>query len=113
CLVLPPIAEAIGRRATLAIYFALMLASIAIGFGYVFYLPNALPPFMAVLFLLGLGGANFAMYTLWLPGQYPTGCRASAFAFAASFGRVAGAGVTLLGGYGGEVCHTTGHPMGC
>src|SRR2546429_2442925 len=28
------------------------------------------------LFFLGLGGANFAVYTLWLPEQYPTECRA-------------------------------------
>ena len=56
------------------------LFSIAIGFGYVFYLPHALVPFMIVLFALGVGGANFAMYTLWLPEQYPTECRASAFA---------------------------------
>jgi MFS family permease len=111
CIVLPPIAEAIGRRATLAIYFALMLGSIAIGFGYVFYLPNALPPFMAVLFLLGLGGANFAMYTLWLPEQYTTDCRASAFAFATSVGRFAGAGITFLVGYGVQVYHTIGTPV--
>jgi len=111
CLVLPPIAEAIGRRLTLAIYFALMLASISIGFGYVFYLPNALAPFMAILFLLGLGGANFAMYTLWLPEQYGTDCRASAFAFATSVGRFVGAGITFLVGYGVQVYHTIGTPV--
>ena len=37
---------------------------------------NALAPFFAVLFFLGVGGANFAMYTLWLPEQYSTECRA-------------------------------------
>src|SRR5262249_43906033 len=38
CLVLPPIAEALGRRLTLGLYFVVMFFSIAVGFGYVFYL---------------------------------------------------------------------------
>jgi MFS family permease len=61
-IVLPYIAERIGRRATLAAYFACMMASIALGFGYVFYLAQqALSLFLVSLFFLGLGGANFAM----------------------------------------------------
>ena len=56
---------------------------------------------MVALFFLGVGGANFAMYTLWLPEQYSTECRASAFAFATSVGRFAGAGITFLVGAGG------------
>jgi len=101
CIVLPPLAERFGRRLTLGGYFFLMFLSIAIGFGYVFYLPgNALPLFFVVLFFLGLGGANFAMYTLWLPEQYSTECRASAFAFSTSVGRFVGAGITFLVGTG-------------
>lgn len=112
CLVLPAIAESIGRRLTLAIFFALMGVSIAVGFGYVFYMTaNALPWFFIVLFLLGVGGANFAMYTLWLPEQYSTECRASAFAFATSVGRFAGAGITFLVGYGVSYFHTIGTPV--
>lgn len=112
CLVLPRIAESLGRRLTLAIFFALMGVSIAVGFGYVFYMTaNALPWFFVVLFLLGLGGANFAMYTLWLPEQYSTECRASAFAFATSVGRFAGAGITFLVGYGVSYFHTIGTPV--
>jgi MFS family permease len=111
CIVLPPIAEALGRRVTLALYFVLMLFSISLGFGYVFYLPNTLPLFMVILFVLGVGGANFAMYTLWLPEQYGTDCRASAFAFATSVGRFAGAGITFLVGYGVQVYHTIGTPV--
>src|SRR4029450_3928557 len=99
CLVLPPIAEALGRRVTLGLYFLIMLFSITVGFGYVFYLAsNRLTWFMRMLFVLGIGGANFAMYTLWLPEQYPTDCRASAFAFATSVGRVVGGGITFLRG---------------
>jgi MFS family permease len=112
CLALPPVAERIGRRATLGIYYALMLLSIAIGFGYVFYLPvGALRLFLVCLFFLGLGGANFAMYTLWLPEQYPTECRGSAFAFATSVGRFLGAGFTFLVGAGVAHFHTIGVPV--
>ena len=111
CVVLPPLAESLGRRVTLGLYFAVMFFSIAVGFGYVFYLPHALAPFMAVLFFLGVGGANFAMYTLWLPEQYSTECRASAFAFTTSVGRFAGAGITFLVGAGVAHFHTIGTPV--
>jgi len=112
CLVLPPIAEALGRRVTLGLYFLIMLFSITVGFGYVFYLAsNALPWFMTMLFVLGIGGANFAMYTLWLPEQYPTDCRASAFAFATSVGRFVGAGITFLVGSGVQAYGTVGTPV--
>jgi len=43
------------------------------------------------LFFLGLFGGNFAMYNLWLPEQYPTAIRATAFAFVPSVGRFIGA----------------------
>ncbi|HEY7172539.1 MAG TPA: MFS transporter [Vicinamibacterales bacterium] len=112
CVALPPLAERYGRRATLGIYFFLMFVSIAVGFGYVFYLQeNALPWFFVVLFLLGVGGANFAMYTLWLPEQYSTECRASAFAFATSVGRFVGAGITFLVGAGVTRYGSIGTPV--
>jgi MFS family permease len=111
CIVLPPLAERLGRRFTLGLYFVVMFASIAGGFGYVFYLAHALTPFFAVLFLLGVGGANFAMYTIWLPEQYSTECRGSAFAFATSVGRFAGAGITFLVGAGVAHYGTVGTPV--
>jgi MFS family permease len=112
CVALPPLADACGRRVTLGMYFALMFASIAIGFGYIFYLPvHALRYFLACLFFLGVAGANFAMYTLWLPEQYSTDCRASAFAFATSAGRFAGAGITFLVGAGVAHFQTIGTPV--
>jgi nitrate/nitrite transporter NarK len=77
----------------------------------VFYVPHAIVPFMVVLFFLGVGGANFAMYTLWLPEQYSTECRASAFAFATSVGRFGGAGITFLVGAGVAYFHTIGTPV--
>ncbi|MBI3492823.1 MAG: MFS transporter [Acidobacteria bacterium] len=111
CLVLPPLADRFGRRFTLGLYFLVMFLAISIGFGYVFYLTRALLPFMTCLFFLGVGGANFAMYTLWLPEQYSTDCRASAFAFATSVGRFAGAGITFLVGNGVQHYHTIGTPV--
>jgi MFS family permease len=111
CLVLPPLADRYGRRLTLGLYFVVMFFSISVGFGYVFYMSHALLPFMICLFFLGVGGANFAMYTLWLPEQYSTDCRASAFAFATSVGRFAGAGITFLVGNGVQYFHTIGTPV--
>ena len=112
CVLLPTLADALGRRLTLGLYFALMFLGIAVGFGYVFYLPvGALAWFFACLWFLGLGGANFAMYTLWLPEQYTTDCRASAFAFATSVGRFVGAGITFLVGAGVAHYRTIGTPV--
>ncbi len=112
CLVLPPMAERLGRLVTLGLFFLLMFLSIGLGFGYVFYLQTgALGWFMVVLFALGVGGANFAMYTLWLPEQYETSCRASAFAFTTSVGRFVGAGVTFLVGAGVAHFQTIGTPV--
>jgi MFS family permease len=112
CLLLPMLAERLGRRRTLGIYFLLMFVFILLAFGYVFYLQtDALFWFMVCLFFLGLGGANFAMYTLWLPEQYPTECRASAFAFATSAGRFVGAGITFLVGAGVSHFGTIGTPV--
>jgi nitrate/nitrite transporter NarK len=89
-----------------------MFVFIALGFGYVFYLRHdALPWFIACLFFLGIGGANFAVYTLWLPEQYRTECRGSAFAFATSFGRFLAAGITFLVGAGVARMHTIGTPV--
>jgi MFS family permease len=101
CLAMPTVAERFGRRGALAFYFALMMVFIAITFGKVYYLgASGLPWFFVCLFFLGVGGANFAVYTLWLPEQYPTECRATAFAFSTSFARFAGAGITFLVGTG-------------
>ncbi len=112
CLFMPFLAERFGRRGALAFFFSLMLIFIAVTFGKVFYMgPSALPLFFVCLFFLGLGGANFAVYTLWLPEQYPTECRASAFAFATSFARFGGAGITFLVGYGVRHYGSLGVPV--
>jgi MFS family permease len=112
CLAMPSLAERLGRRGALALFFVLMMVFIALTFGKIFYLgPTALPWFFVCLFFLGLGGANFAVYTLWLPEQYPTECRASAFAFATSFARFGGAGITFLVGSGVRHFGSLGTPV--
>lgn len=112
CLIMPWLAERVGRRGALAFFFALMALFIWLTFGKVFYLgAGALPWFFVCLFFLGIGGANFAVYTLWLPEQYPTGCRASAFAFATSFARFGGAGITFLVGAGVRHFGSLGTPV--
>ena len=112
CVMLPIVAERLGRRKGMAVYFTLMGISIAFAFGYVFYItPNALPTFFAMVFLLGLGGANFAMYTLWIPEQYTTECRGSAIGFTSSIGRFVGCAMVFLVGAGIAHFKTLGIPV--
>jgi len=112
CLLMPWLAERLGRRGALAFYFALMLIFVALTFGKVFYMgASALSLFFVCLFFLGFGGANFAVYTLWLPEQYPTECRASAFAFSTSFARFGGAAITFLVGAGVQHYGSLGIPV--
>ncbi|MGA8506390.1 MAG: MFS transporter [Candidatus Sulfotelmatobacter sp.] len=95
CLAVPPLAEWFGRKRTLAFYFLGMTASILLSFGWAFYRAQGLHPFIAVLFFLGFFGGNFAVFSLWLPEQYGTAVRATAFAFTTSFGRFIAAGVNF------------------
>ena len=111
CLALPPMAERIGRRLTLAVYFVGMALSIVLAFGWAFYLENGLVPFIALLVVLGFFGGNFALFSLWLPEQFETRVRATAFAFCTSIGRFFGAIVNF--GIGAMVLHmkTLGVPI--
>jgi MFS family permease len=112
CLFAPWLAKVLGRRGALAGYFLLMLAFIWLAFGYAFYRAGgATDLFMWALVGLGFGGANFAVYTIWLPEQYPTECRASAFAFATSFARFGGAEITFLVGAGVARYGSIGYPV--
>jgi MFS family permease len=111
CLALPPLAERFGRKKTLAVYFAGMAVAIVGSFGWAFYLPNGLAPFIAWLFVLGFFGGNFALFSLWLPELFETRVRATAFAFCTSFGRFVGAGVNFLLGAAVLSMHTLGVPV--
>jgi MFS family permease len=111
CLAVPPLAERFGRKRTLAFYFSGMAVCILLSFGWAFYLPNGLLPFIAVLFFLGFFGGNFALFSLWLPEQYETTVRATAFAFTTSFGRFVAAGVNFLVGAQVSGMGTLGKPV--
>ena len=104
CLLVPPMAERFGRRSTLAFYFVGMAVCITTGFGWAFYLPHGLNPFIVNLFFLGFFGGNFAVFSLWLPEQYGTSVRATAFAFTTSFGRFIAAGLNF--GLGAMISQT-------
>jgi nitrate/nitrite transporter NarK len=89
-----------------------MFVFLLLAFGHVFYMKtNALDWFMACTFFLGLGGANFVVYSFWLPEQYGTECRVSAFGFTTNVGRFAGAGLTFLVGAGIRYFQTLGIPV--
>jgi len=111
-LIVPLLADWLGRRATLAIFYTVMMSAIWLAFGHVFYMQqNAVAWFLVCSVLLGLGGANFIVYSFWLPEQYGTECRASAFAFITNIGRFAAAGFTFLVGAGVRHFQTFGIPV--
>lgn len=111
CLMAPIVAERLGRKSTLAIYFLGMSAFIWLSFGWAFYLDSGLRTFIGCLFFLGFFGGNFTLFSLWLPEQYETSVRATAFAFATSFGRFIGAGVNFLIGAMVRNAGTIGKPV--
>jgi MFS family permease len=111
-LIVPFIADRLGRRPTLAIFYVIMMCAIWVAFAHVFYMQqNAIPWFLVCSALLGLGGANFIVYSFWLPEQYGTECRASAFAFITNLGRFFAAGFTFLVGAGIRHFQTFGIPV--
>ena len=111
CLMAPKLAEHLGRKKTLAIYFVGMCLFIWLSFGWAFYLDNGLNTFITCLFFLGFCGGNFTLFSLWLPEQYETSVRATAFAFVTSFGRFIGAGVNFLIGAMVRHAGTIGKPV--
>jgi MFS family permease len=112
CLSMPIAANRAGRRPALALFFAVMAASIAVGFGYAFYLSYApLRFFIPCLFLVGIGGANLSVYLVWIPEQYRSECRGSALALATCIGRFVAAGATFLVGAGISRYGSIGAPV--
>jgi len=111
CLALPYFAEKLGRRKTTGLFFLGMMLSILAAFGYFFYQQNALVPFIIAMAFVGFFGGNFAIYSIWIPEQYPTTIRATAFAWAISFGRFVGAGVNFLLGWAISQTGTLGTPV--
>jgi MFS family permease len=111
CLAVPPLAQMLGRRQAHALLFLGMAVSIYLSFGWAFYSHQPLLLFIATLVPLGFFGGNFAMYSLWLPEQYPTAIRATAFAFVTSFGRFIGAGINFAIGAGVAAYGSIGMPV--
>ena len=110
---LPALAEAYGRRATLALFYVVMMVSIAVGFGYVFYLAGRMRSrgSCSVCFFSVSAGRISRSTRCGCPNSISTDCRASAFAFATSVGRFAGAGITFLVGTGVAYFQTIGTPV--
>jgi hypothetical protein len=67
--------------------------------------------FIVTLFFLGAAGGNFALFSLWLPEQFNTEVRATAFAFCTSIGRFIGAGVNFGLGAAVRGMGTLGTPV--
>ena len=112
CLMAPILAERFGRRVAMAIYLCLLCVTTAVSFGWAFFLQvNALQIFFVMTFLLGVAGANFAMYTLWLPELYETSSRGSGMGFISSIGRFAGVGMVFLVAAGVNFFGNIGTPI--
>jgi MFS family permease len=94
CLLVPRMANRFGRKRTLAILMSCMAVGLPLVFLWAFQ-SGDLALFLVLLVLLGIGGADFAIFSLWLPEVYPTEARAGGFAFVTTTGRLVGAGLTF------------------
>jgi hypothetical protein len=104
CLAVPRVAARLGRRGALATCFSLMILGTIGAYGLAYPL-RSIPLAFLFLPILGLGGASFAVFTIWLPERYPTRMRATAFALTTTLSRWVAAAGTFLIGYG---IHGTG-----
>ncbi|MDX6350924.1 MAG: hypothetical protein QOF84_5714 [Streptomyces sp.] len=104
CFAVPRLAGRLGRRGALAALFGLMIAGTVGAYG-VAYPLHSIGLTFVFLPILGLGGASFAVFTIWLPEQYPTRMRATAFALTTTLSRWFAAAGTFLIGFG---IHATG-----
>ncbi len=104
CFAVPRLAGVAGRRGALVTLFGLMVLGTVGCYGVAYPLHSVGLTFV-FLPVLGLGGASFAVFTLWLPEQYPTRMRATAFALTTTLSRWVAAAGTFLIGYG---IHATG-----
>ncbi|TSB18979.1 MFS transporter [Streptomyces benahoarensis] len=104
CFAVPRLADRIGRRGALASLYGLMIVGTVGAYG-IAYPMHSIGLTFTFLPVLGLGGASFAVFTIWLPEQYPTRMRATAFALATTLSRWFAAAGTFLIGYG---IHATG-----
>lgn len=97
CLIMPVLAEKIGRRLTLTLFLVLMAIGVFMIYNFIFYTKSITELFLA-LPILGIGGADFAVFSLWTPELYPTEARSSGFGAVTTFGRYFAAAFTFLVG---------------
>ena len=76
-------------------FMVFMIIGLLLAFG-VAYNANNLYMFLPLLILLGIGGADFSVFSLWVPEIYPTEARAGGFALITALGRYAGAGLVFV-----------------
>jgi nitrate/nitrite transporter NarK len=96
----------------MGLFMSLLTVTTAVSFGWAFFLTmNALETFFVMTFLLGLAGANFAMYTLWLPELYATSSRGSGMGFVSSIGRFFGVAMIFIVAAGVEHFGNIGTPI--
>lgn len=99
CIAAPALCHRWGRRRILAALFAIMIVGIAGGYAIAFP-AGSVALFFVFIVVMGIGGADFAVFTIWLPEQYPTNGRASGFAFSTTMSRYVAAAGTFAIGYG-------------
>ncbi len=95
CLVMPYMVKRLGRKLTLTVFMIFMIVGLVTTFG-VAYTSNNLYMFLPLALLLGIGGADFSVFSLWVPEIYPTEARAGGFAVITALGRYAGAGLVFV-----------------
>ena len=110
CLVVPWLAGRCGRRKTLALLYLFMIAGILGCFGWGYY-ARSVAVLLGFIPIIGIGGANLAVFTIWLPEQYPTEIRATAFAFCTTISRFVAAAGTFSIGYVLARARTMGWPV--
>lgn len=94
CLLMPTIAERWGRKRALAFFLVVMGVALPVVFK-IGFASHDVPLFLGLLVLLGIGGADFSVFSLWLPELYPTHARAGGFAFVTTIGRYGAAGLVF------------------
>ncbi len=95
CLLMPYMTTRFGRKTTLGIFMSFMIVGLITAFGIADTEKN-LFLFLPLLVFLGIGGADFSVFSLWVPELYPTEARAGGFAIITTLGRYAGAGIVFI-----------------
>ncbi len=81
-----------------------------IDYGFI-YSTNNLNLFLPLLALLGIGGADFSVFSLWVPEIYPTEARAGGFGIITTVARYVGAGLVFLIAYLAAILSNLGYAL--